>query len=71
MFAILFTMTLYDTHCLHVSIYLSIYLSIQQIREIALDFETRKFNGIRFQSAALEALQQAAESYLTHLFEDG
>ena len=36
------------------------------VREIAQDFKT----NLRFQSAALSALQEAAESYLVGLFED-
>lgn len=37
------------------------------VREIAQDFKT----DLRFQSAAVLALQEAAEAYLTGLFEDG
>jgi histone H3 len=36
------------------------------VREIAQDFNT----GLRFQSAAVLALQEAAEAYLVGLFED-
>eukprot|EP00808_Paulinella_micropora_P026450 g50101.t1 len=36
------------------------------IREIAQDFKT----DLRFQSVAILALQEAAEDYLVHLFED-
>lgn len=36
------------------------------VREIAQDFKT----GLKFQSAALSALQEAAEAYLVGLFED-
>lgn len=36
------------------------------VREIAQDFKT----DLRFQSTAVLALQEAAESYLVHLFED-
>lgn len=36
------------------------------VREIALDFKSE----LRFQSAAIGALQEAAESYLVSLFED-
>lgn len=39
------------------------------VREIAQGF-ARDEEGIRFQTAALAALQEAAESYLTGLFED-
>ena len=35
-------------------------------REIAQDFKT----DLRFQSSALDALQEGAEDYLVHLFED-
>jgi histone H3 len=37
------------------------------VREVAQDF---KPNGIRFQSHAIMALQEASEAYLTSLFED-
>ena len=41
------------------------------VREIALDFIPKSFRGeIRFQSAAIMALQEAAEAYLVGLFED-
>jgi histone H3 len=36
------------------------------VREIAQDFKT----GCRFQSTAILALQEAAEAYLVHMFED-
>lgn len=36
------------------------------VREIAQDFKT----DLRFQASAILALQEAAESYLVHLFED-
>lgn len=36
------------------------------VREIAQNFK----NDVRFQSTAILALQEAAESYLVHLFED-
>ena len=36
------------------------------VREIAQNFKT----GLRFQSSAVMALQEASESYLTNLFED-
>lgn len=36
------------------------------VREITQDFKT----DLRYQAAALEALQQAAEAYLVGLFED-
>ena len=37
-----------------------------QVREIAQDFKT----DLRFQSAAVGALQEASEAYLVGLFED-
>jgi len=36
------------------------------VREIAQDFQ----NGLRFQSTAVLALQEASEAYLVGLFED-
>lgn len=36
------------------------------VREITQDYKTE----LRYQATAIEALQQAAEDYLTHLFED-
>lgn len=36
------------------------------VREIAQDFK----NELRFQQAAIDALQEASEDYLVHLFED-
>jgi hypothetical protein len=46
----------------------------RQVREIALDMQTN-LNGpadvaLRWQSSALQALQEAAEAFLVHLFED-
>ncbi|EGG12203.1 uncharacterized protein MELLADRAFT_32803, partial [Melampsora larici-populina 98AG31] len=42
------------------------------VREIAMDFATATDNdvGLRWQSTALLALQEAAEAYLVHMFED-
>lgn len=43
------------------------------VREVAADFVTMEFDqgiGIRWQAQALMALQEAAESFLVHLFED-
>ncbi|GAA5942053.1 histone H3 family protein [Sporobolomyces koalae] len=44
------------------------------VREIATDFfdgdETGEHVGLRWQSSALLALQEATEAYLVHLFED-
>lgn len=39
-------------------------------REIAMDFVTTDGLAMRWQSQALLALQEAAEAYLVHLFED-
>ena len=49
-------------------------LTYSQVREIALDMQTN-YNGpadtaLRWQSSALMALQEAAEAFLVHLFED-
>lgn len=47
---------------------------IFQVREIALDMTTdmNDYNvaGLRWQSSALLALQEATEAFLVHLFED-
>ena len=42
------------------------------VREVAKDFTSMSAfsNGIRFQENAIVALQEAAEFYLVHLFED-
>lgn len=46
------------------------------VKEIAQDFVTEQFHlgqesfGLRWQSHAILALQEAAEAYLVHLFED-
>jgi histone H3/H4 len=44
------------------------------VREIALDMVTDQMDysesGLRWQSSALLALQEATEAYLVHLFED-
>ncbi len=41
------------------------------VKEIAQGMSARyNLNGLRFQSAALNALQEAAEAYITALFED-
>lgn len=46
----------------------------RQVREIALDMTTDLNHygdaGLRWQSTAIMALQEAAEAYLVHLFED-
>lgn len=45
-----------------------------KVREIALDMTTDMNNyedaGLRWQSSAILALQEATEAYLVHLFED-
>lgn len=45
-----------------------------QVREIALDMmtDTQEYSdrGLMWQSSALQALQEATEAYLVHLFED-
>jgi len=40
------------------------------VKEIAQEISVQGLQGLRFQSAALMALQEAAESYMVHLFED-
>lgn len=50
-------------------------LKSSQVREIALDMVTDLNNydddtGLRWQSSAILALQEATEAYLVHLFED-
>lgn len=43
------------------------------VREVATDFVTSQFAdgvGLRWQSHAIMALQEAAEAFLVHLFED-
>lgn len=43
------------------------------VREVASDFISAEFTGgaaLRFQSHAILALQEAAEAFLVHLFED-
>ena len=40
------------------------------VKEISQEMETSQLRDIRWQKAALEALQDAAEYYLVHLFED-
>jgi histone H3-like centromeric protein A len=48
--------------------------SFLQVREIALSMTTNEVEygdaGLRWQSSALLALQEATEAYLVHLFED-
>jgi histone H3 len=40
------------------------------VREISRDYGSQAHNGMRWQSTALAALQEAAEAYLVGLFED-
>lgn len=42
---------------------------IPQVREIALGVRPRD-EGMRWQSQAIQALQEASEAFLVHLFED-
>lgn len=44
-------------------------LTRAQVREIALEFRP-KDEGMRWQSQAIMALQEASEAFLVHLFED-
>ena len=41
-----------------------------QVREVAYDMASIGAGDLRWQSSALLALQEAAEAYLVHLFED-
>jgi len=41
-----------------------------QVRECALNVTSRDALGLRWQATALQALQEATEAYLVHLFED-
>ncbi len=45
---------------------------MSKVREIAMELVTDPDNevGLRWQSSALLALQEASEAYLVHLFED-
>lgn len=49
-------------------------LTSRQVREIALDMTTDMNEygdtGLRWQSSAILALQEASEAFLVHLFED-
>ncbi|RSH81524.1 centromeric DNA-binding histone H3-like protein cse4 [Saitozyma podzolica] len=40
------------------------------VREVAMDMTSMEIDNLRWQSSALLALQEAAEAYLVHLFED-
>ncbi len=42
----------------------------EQVREVAYDMASIDAGDLRWQSSALLALQEAAEAYLVHLFED-
>lgn len=61
------------THKVFIYVYLPD-TCINQVREIAEDMTTdlNEYgdSGLRWQSSALLALQEAAEAYLVHLFED-
>jgi histone H3/H4 len=41
-----------------------------QVREVAMNLGSEDAVGLRWQASALQALQEAAEAYLVHLFED-
>lgn len=41
-----------------------------QVRECAQDVASKGALDLRWQASALQALQEAAEAYLVHLFED-
>lgn len=41
-----------------------------QVREISLDFLPVGGDAFRWQSQAIQALQEAAEAFMVHLFED-
>ena len=40
------------------------------MRECAQNVTSRQTDNLRWQATALQALQEAAEAYLVHLFED-
>ncbi|KAK6910335.1 hypothetical protein I203_104367 [Kwoniella mangroviensis CBS 8507] len=40
------------------------------VREVALDLSSNEAGDLRWQSSAIMALQEAAEAFLVHLFED-
>jgi histone H3/H4 len=40
------------------------------VREIAVEMSSTNYGELRWQSSAILALQEAAEAYLVHLFED-
>ena len=41
-----------------------------QVREIALSFVPSTGESLRWQSQAIQALQEACEAFMVHLFED-
>lgn len=41
-----------------------------QVREVAYNVAPASLEGHRWQSQAIQALQEAAEAFLVHLFED-
>lgn len=41
-----------------------------QVREVAYNVSPASLDGHRWQSQAIQALQEAAEAFLVHLFED-
>lgn len=41
-----------------------------QVREVAYNVAPLSMNDMRWQSQAIQALQEAAEAFLVHLFED-
>lgn len=45
-------------------------LTRAQVREISLNMAPVSSNVTRWQSQAIQALQEAAEAFLVHLFED-
>ena len=54
--------------CNHIT-YSPGYTHALQVREIALNFVPGS-EALRWQSQAIQALQEAAEAFLVHLFED-
>lgn len=45
-------------------------LTTEQVREVAMGMTEFEDTVLRWQSQAIQALQEAAEAYLVHLFED-
>lgn len=54
---------IYQTSC-------NTYTNILQVREVAYNVAPASLEGHRWQSQAIQALQEAAEAFLVHLFED-